>query len=327
MTDTGKSVARPIETKSQSHFMALVASALLFAVASAAATAGELTRSRYLMGTSCAISSSDANAIETSFREISRVESFLSTWRPESELSHYNRAPEPRSVSGELASILRQANEWSRETNGAFSPTLGRLVELWQLRGEGRVPSDAEIDAARNAPRQHVEEGAFGKGYAIDRALAVHEADRVAIDFGGQIAIRGFAAEVEIAHPESRDRGAIAIALRDASVSTTSGSERRFRAGNRTFSHILDSRTGQALPPNGSASVIHERAFVADILSTALYVMGPRDGIAWANERGIAAIFLVPDTESGNYSVYRSNAARRADLALRAIDEHFEMRD
>ena len=35
-------------------------------------------------------------------------------------------------------------------------------------------------------------------------------------------------------------------------------------------------------------------AFTADVLSTALYVMGPDAGLAWASARGFAACFIVP---------------------------------
>jgi thiamine biosynthesis lipoprotein ApbE len=36
---------------------------------------------------------------------------------------------------------------------------------------------------------------------------------------------------------------------------------------------------------------------IADVLSTALYVMGIDEGLAWAEARQIAACFLVPDPE------------------------------
>ena len=63
----------------------------------------------------------------------------------------------------------------------------------------------------------------------------------------------------------------------------------------RRIGHILDPGTGGAVAFPGSVTVWHRRALVADILSTALFVMGPDEGVEWAESRGIAACFLVPD--------------------------------
>ena len=107
------------------------------------------------------------------------------------------------------------------------------------------------------------------------------------INFGGQIAVRG-THEVAIAHPLHRDQPLVTLTLRDASLSTSSNSERG--------SHIIDPATGEALPPRGSVSVIDPSAFRADALSTALYVMGPERGLAWARAHDVTAIFI---TERG----------------------------
>ena len=64
--------------------------------------------------------------------------------------------------------------------------------------------------------------------------------------------------------------------------------------------HIIDPRNGRPVNRSGSVTVWHESAFVADVLSTALYVMGPDEGIAWAATRGIAACFIVADPDSGD---------------------------
>jgi thiamine biosynthesis lipoprotein len=135
------------------------------------------------------------------------------------------------------------------------------------------------------------EEGGFGKGYALDRMLTRITAPHAVLNFGGQLLVRG-SERVTIAHPLHRDQPLIALTLTNASLSTSSGSEKSFDIGGVRFSHILDPSTGMALPPRGSVSVIHASAFVADALSTALYVMGPERGLAWARAHGVAAIFI-----------------------------------
>jgi len=281
-------------------------------LAAALLTAAALmTRAQYLMGTVCEISAPETAHIDAAFAEGARIEAMISTWREDSELSRLNRGE--GAASPELAALLHTADDWRDRTGGAFDPRLGALIALWDIRGEGRVPSTDEIKAA---PHTIYEEGAFGKGYAIDRMLDVLGASDVVINFGGQLGVRG-AHRVTIADPEDRARPVVELTIHDSSLSTSSGSEKTFLAGGRRFSHILDPRTGQALPPRGSVSVIAADALTADILSTALYVMGPDAGLRWAREHGVTAIFI--DHKA------ITTSARIDDL--RVLDHHFNTKE
>ncbi|HEY0591469.1 MAG TPA: FAD:protein FMN transferase [Thermoanaerobaculia bacterium] len=302
------------------------------------------SRARYLMGTACVISlpagpGVDADA-DAAFDEIARIEALVSTWRADSELSRLNRA-NPGSavgVSAEVADLLDRAARLAEETGGAFTPLAGRLIEMWGLRNEGRIPDGAAVRAAARAiaagglriDRERrtvarigdvaVEEGGFAKGYALDRAVEVlrrRGVRRALLDFGGQVALYGFGApiEIDIAHPEDRQRPAVRIAIASGSIATSSGSEKSFASGPNRYSHIVDPRSGMALPPSGSATAIHEEALVADALSTAFYVLGPREGLALADGKGLAAIWLVPE-EGGAWRVVRSAAASALPLEI-----------
>ena len=83
--------------------------------------------------------------------------------------------------------------------------------------------------------------------------------------------------------------------MKEGSLATSGGSERDIGTGETRIGHILNPRTGHPIQTSATATVWHERALVADILSTALYVMGVDEGLAWAETHGIAAIFLIPD--------------------------------
>jgi thiamine biosynthesis lipoprotein len=195
-------------------------------------------------------------------------------------------------------------------TGEAFHPLTGTLIEAWQLRGRGAQPDAATLERALAPLKQpsveicandcvhllhgaKLEEGAFGKGYALDRMLRLVKGDAV-LNFGGQLLVRG-THEVTIADPRKRDEPLVTLTLTDASLSTSSGSEKTFAAGSRTFTHIVDPRTGEALPPRGSVSVVSRSAFLADIDSTALYVMGVEDGLRWCNAHDVAALFISRD--------------------------------
>jgi thiamine biosynthesis lipoprotein len=277
-------------------------------------------QARYLMGTVCevAVAAEHEADAERAFAEAARVEAMLSTWIAESELSRLNRG-QLDAPSAELSQVLATASEWSVRTNRAFDPRVRKLLEAWQTRDQGAVPDPAAIASAMAMPQW--EEGAFGKGYALDRMLPLLRGRSALIDFGGQVAVRG-RWPVAIADPADRSRPVLELTIADASLSTSSGSEKTFQADGRTFSHILDPRTGQALPPRGSVSVIATSAMEADILSTALYVMGPEEGLRWAGEHGVAAIFI----ESTN-RIRTSPAVRERAHSLELLDRNFTLKD
>lgn len=173
-----------------SRSVALVALAFL----PIAVSATEVTRAQYLMGTVCEIATDgDPREIDAAFSEASRVERFLSTWRDDSELSALNRG-DMNAASPELRTLLDRVIMWRDRTSGAFEPRIRPLIDAWQTRGGGTVPSPESIaDAMKliRSGRGAFEEGGFGKGYAIDRMLASTNAPHVVINFGGQIAVRG----------------------------------------------------------------------------------------------------------------------------------------
>jgi thiamine biosynthesis lipoprotein len=241
-------------------------------------------------------------ASEEALREIERVEQLLSTWRRGGPLDRLNRARPQESVGlgRETADVLAEVEAWSRRTEGAFDPTVLPLVRAWGLRGAGRIPSaaerqraleatgwrqfsfDLEHGEAKRRPGAGIDEGAWGKGYALDAAAGalkrsgVHEA---VLDLGGQVFVLG-GAPVTIAHPGRRGVPVVSLFLSNASLSTSGNSERARSVGGRRIGHLLDPRTGRPAEDFGSASAIAASGLVADILSTAFFVLGPEAGLA-----------------------------------------------
>lgn len=314
-------------------------SLLLLAAVVSSPPAESRTRARFLMGTICEITSPDARETEAAFAEAARIErELLSTWKEESELARLN-ARRGMQVSPELWQLLSTAREWSEKTGGAFNPLIRPLIDCWQTRKEGALPSMTALTAAREKTElanltfptaQRVvllngatlEEGAFGKGYALDRMLSLFaDSPRAVLNFGGQISVKG-RATVTVADPRRRDHPIAELTLADGSLSTSSGSERSFAAGGRTLSHILDPRSGEALAPRGSVSVIASSGFEADILSTALYVMGSAAGLRWSNANGVAAAFV--DTD---HSIQLSGEFRRRAEDFTLVDSHFHIKE
>ena len=283
-----------------------------------------VTREVYLMGTRSVLtayaSTRDAgqSQLETYIRILEETESDLSVWRTDTPLSRLNETPvgRPFQLSPPIFKLLEDGVFWWKETERAFDPGIGRLLDSRGFYGKPPAVTSTKpvfgmqhfvLDPERQRVFRDadiwIDSGAFGKGEALDRVRRQAEidgADPWLIDLGGQVMVYGHPPEkpfwtIDVAHPQKRDVAALTLELRSGSLSTTSNSEQP--------GHVLDPRTGLPVEFTGSVVVWHDRGLVADILSTALFVMGPENGIRWANARGIAACFLVPD---GNRLEFRS---------------------
>ena len=65
--------------------------------------------------------------------------------------------------------------------------------------------------------------------------------------------------------------------------------------GGRRYGHIFDPRTGRPVPAWGSVTVVARDPLLADILSTALLVLGPEAALAWARERPEIGVLVLED--------------------------------
>jgi FAD:protein FMN transferase len=283
-------------------------------------------------------------ASEAGVREIERIEALLSTWRDDTPLARLNTAPTgvPHEVPAQLFGLLKRVFEWEEKTDGAFDPTVLPLVRAWGLRSGGRIPTPDELRAARGATGPNlftfeessssvtrrdalsgIDEGAWGKGWALDRAAAaMRDAGAVSgvLDLGGQILSFGEETAVDIADPGDRERTVAHLRLADASASTSGNSERSFVVNGRQIGHLLDPRTGEPARDFGSVTVVAPSGFVADVLSTAFFVLGPADGLALSERLradGVAheTVFFLEGEEGGNLTA-RPSPGMQALLSL-----------
>jgi thiamine biosynthesis lipoprotein len=297
-----------------------------------------VVRKTFLMGTEATLRTYSGNRekalrqLELFIRIVEETEDELSTWRASSDMSRINALPlhVPLLLSDRMCRLLSTLRFWNQKTAGAFDPAVGRLVDIWDLRGQGRQASAAEIsEALANSGIQRFDladcviertadarfdAGAFGKGVALRRIQAKSKAIGATpwlINFGGQIAISGsppnrLAWDLELASP-GRGPGYLGRVRPQSGSFATSGSFLRDRwvEGVRV-GHILDPRSGWPAKFVGSVTVWNEDPLVADILSTALFVMGPREGLRWAEKENVAACYQTLEENGGT----RSQASR-----------------
>ena len=114
-------------------------------------------RTVFLMGTlaTLVVESPDrpsgVERLDRMVRLIEETEADLSTWREDSVLSTFNRQPIGTWLSAprRVCSLLDQVAYWYEETDGAFDPAIGALINVWSLRGEGRQPDADELAEAK----------------------------------------------------------------------------------------------------------------------------------------------------------------------------------
>ena len=274
-------------------------------------------------------------AINAAFDEFRAVDKLLSIHRPDSELAALNKAAakNPVIASAELFAALQTAQALSQQTEGAFDPTIRPLADLWGfIKKEGyRLPTTAELDtvlprvgwqkvrlvAARStvrftAPGVSIDPGGFGKGLAVDRAIARLEAlgiNNAMVKAGGDLRVIGLPPGhdhwlISIEDPKKHGKRT-AIHLRGGALSTSGNYENFFMANGQRYSHLLDPRTGLPVQEVASCTVTAPTCIQSDALATACFILGLKKSMAlFGNKLGIRFIIekkgkLVPKTTPG----------------------------
>jgi thiamine biosynthesis lipoprotein len=264
-------------------------------------------------------------AADAAFEEVHRLDRLLSNYRPASEWSGVNRdaAARPVPVSPELFDLLSACLDYSRRSDGAFDITVGPLMKVWGFyRGEGALPRGSVVtDALGRVGYQHVvleaagrtvrflrpgielDPGGIGKGYAVDRMVAVlreHGVGTALVSASGS-SIYGLGAppdepkgwRVPISAPNDPGRSVAEVYLKDLSVSTSGSYEKFFRVEGKTYSHIIDPRTGYPARGASSVSVVAARAIDSEAWTKPYFI----NGRAWtiASKRGDQRVFFCDD--------------------------------
>lgn len=275
----------------------------------------------------------EAQALEEGIlAELEAVDASMSTYRDDSELSAFNRAPvgEWQPLSDELMEVLAIARAVAEASDGAFDVTLGGLVNLWSFGPEARpreVPEQAELAArlaeigpdsleldeaglqARRLRDVQVDLSGVAKGHATDRVAALLDAEGIEhylVNLGGDLVASGYrdgegeAWRIGIEAPlDDRQEARHVVPLRDDISVATSGDYRNyFEEDGRRFSHTLDPRTGRPITHRlASVSVFHPSNAWADAWATALTVLGEEAGMALARRQGLRVLMIVREDD------------------------------
>ncbi len=270
-------------------------------------------RSQFLMGTLVEISVIEKDgklaktAMQKAFREIRRLEKMMSIHIPNSEVSKVNQAAgkDPVAVSKELMAVIQRSLFWSEKTAGAFDITIGPAQELWNFDAPSLPLKNSITDAIEKIDFKKIqlEEqkiylpkkgmrlnlGAIAKGYAVDKAIDILKENKIQnalINAGGDLKSIGKRSDqlnwkIGLQHPRTSESLLASFSISNNAVATSGDYQKYFEQNGKRYHHILDPKTGSpATTGSMSATVIAKNVMDADALSTAIFVLGSKKGIA-----------------------------------------------
>ena len=247
-------------------------------------------------------------AINAAFAEIDTVDQLLSIHRTDSTLARAN-AGGP--VNAELHDVLKSALTMARRTEGAFDPTIRPLADLWGfIKKDGyRLPTAAELQSVLPkvnyrkvnladgrlrfaAEGMSIDPGGFGKGYAVDRAIAAlqrHGIRNAMVKAGGDLRVIGLPPgrqhwAVWIEDPEKKGRR-VKVQLAAGALSTSGNYENSFMQNGRRYGHLLDPRTGRPVDEVAACTVTAPTCLESDAYATAACILGVKRSHALLSEQ------------------------------------------
>jgi len=306
--------------------------------AAAAAQTSETHEFRYVMGTSVKVQAFGGDegtrktAIDEAFAAFAEIDRLMSNYRGDSELARINNhaARETIAVSDPMFGVLQAALRVSAASNGAFDVTVGPLVRLWGFYDKKpHLPTAAELAAvrplvgARNLlldtehrtvrfarPGVEVDLGGIAKGFAVEIAADVLRRRGLGgfIDAGGNQYLLGKPPgkptwTVGIKNTDLPDRLMGIVETGEGSVSTSADYYNFLVANGRRYGHILDPRTLEPSTAALSVTILSRDGTLADALSKAAFVLGPKAGLALVDSFPAASAVIAYRNADGTIGV------------------------
>ena len=285
----------------------------------------------------------DKNTADTVLALFKADEKRLSAFIEGSEIYKINHADGKEIIiSEETFKLISKSLEYSKQSDYIFDVSVYPLSKIWKdaIKQE-KLPSKQAVDIAKsrvdgrkiilNKDRNSVilgkemalDLGAVAKGAALDSAKAVYEEKGVsgAICSLGSSAMliygdkNGKAFKIGLRNPFDKASHFAVLEISDAVISTSGGYERMFEVDNKSYHHIIDTKTGYPSKSDiASVTVVGDDGVFCDYMSTRLFLEGFEKAQKTVKEQGIEAVIV-----SNDKKVYASPS-----LKLTVSDNSFE---
>jgi thiamine biosynthesis lipoprotein len=250
--------------------------------------------------------------LRKAFDKIRELEQVMTTWRPDSEVSRVNAAAGKAAVvvGPDTFAVVEKSLWISKASGGVFDISFDAMKGIWSFdeNKQEKVPDKKVVESARklidykkieiDAQKRTIELGEGGmrinlggiaKGYAVDAAARVLEAEGVAAFFiqaGGDLYVRGRKPgnnpfRVGVRDPRSPNRTDFfaMVEVEDHAFSTAGDYERYFIQGDKRYHHIIDPRTGFPATASRSVTIWAKDGLTADAIDDAVFILGPERGL------------------------------------------------
>ncbi len=260
------------------------------------------------------------------FNEMQRIADLTDRHKSGTEINQLNRE---RSlvISNELAELISLGEEYRKDCDNAFDIRIGKLSDLWGFGTDRQaVPSEKMISAVLpqgdvvisgnkvTLPNDIVLDlGALAKGYAIEKARTIMKKtvpSGLILGGGSSVAAWGEHPEkrpwrIGLKHPRDPAKLLGVIELSDGwSLGTSGDYERYFIENGKRYHHILNSQTGYPVQDVYACTILIEDSTIADILSTMLFVLGPKKGQAYLEKANLGPLAVVWVVAPGKIITY-----------------------
>ncbi len=271
---------------------------------------------------------------------IHAVNKSLSTYIPNSDISKINKGDTTVIVDAFFQEVFEKSAKIYEETDGAFDPTIGTLVNAWGF-GPGAALNRMEqttVDSLlvfvgfdqikllngkliKAHPETFLDFNANAKGFAVDvigRYMEKQGVQNYMVEIGGEIRARGINQKgqpwrIAIEKPNfdgTRSFQAVVV-LRNESIAT-SGNYRKFKidsVNGEKYAHTIDTRTGYPSKSNLlSASVIGMMdCGDVDAYATAFMAMGLDKTKDFLDQHGDIKAFLIYSDMEGSIKTFTTD--------------------
>ncbi|MBB1271740.1 FAD:protein FMN transferase [Psychromonas sp. SR45-3] len=265
-------------------------------------------------------------------QQLELVNDQMSTYRPQSELSLFNKSERAFEVSDATIKVVKRALQVYQQSGGAFDVTVGPLVNLWGFgpdKKPNKVPSAELIEQTKQKigsqylsiegnrlvkakPELYVDLSSIAKGYGVDviaELLTKQGITNYLVDIGGELRASGTKLNnapwtLAVERPEFGQNVQRLLHIGDNAIATSGDYRNYFEFDGIRYSHTIDPATGRPISHKlVSVTVIDKSSMVADALATAITVLGPENGLKFANKLN-QPVFLLIKQDDGFIESY-----------------------
>ena len=273
-------------------------------------------------------------AATAAFNEVDRLESELSRFIENSDISRINDLPanQPLMIGLDAFECLQLSARAFAETDRAFDITIGSITkDLYRFGEDERVASLTELAGANvsfdalvfNEKEAFLEEGAkvdlggMGKGFGVDKAAEYFrrkDAKSVVIAASGDIRCLSLC-RIEVQDPSSEDDVLLSFeTIKDDLGITTSGNYNRYVLSTKN-NHLIDPKAKKPQSLFVSITLVSDiSSSDLDAYATAASVMPTKKAYEFLDSLEVGYIVMQSDGElvvSKNISEYTKNLLMR----------------